>query len=50
MLFDWLVTGQVVVTNPAQGVRLVGVVVSNLGKNQAATPEHPEQFDLVLTA
>jgi hypothetical protein len=32
---------------PAQGVRLVGVAVSNFGDNQVAAPE---QLDLVLTA
>jgi DNA polymerase IV len=31
---------------PAQGVRLVGVAVSNFGENQVAVPE---QFDLALT-
>jgi DNA polymerase-4 len=31
---------------PAQGVRLVGVAVSNFGENQVAGPE---QFDLALT-
>jgi DNA polymerase-4 len=32
---------------PAQGVRLVGVAVSNFGENRAAAPE---QLDLALTA
>ena len=32
---------------PAQGVRLVGVAVSNFGQQQAPAPE---QFDLALTA